>query len=215
MPLKAKSPSDPLQTPVQYVKGVGPHLAQLLQKKGVTTAYDLFYYFPHRYLDRRKIDPIRNLRPGKEKCVVGEVVGIGTRPLGRSRKRICEMVVSDNTGVIVIVWFHFNEKYLKKKYQAGNKVLIFGECQMFGAQKQFVHPDIEDWDEDSGQSDLPIVPVYPLTDGLYQKTIRKIISNALGSYLKFLKESPLTVRSSGKTEVTLQEALAKIHHPPP
>src|SRR2546425_1005304 len=136
---------DPLRTPVQFVKGVGPILSALLGKRGVTVVSDLFTYFPHRYLDRRKLDTLRALTPGKEKCVVAEVVGCGARPLGRSRRRIFEMTVTDGTGVAVVAWFHFNEKYLRKLYPAGKKILISGECQYFGSQKQFVHPDIEEW----------------------------------------------------------------------
>ncbi|MBI4412458.1 MAG: ATP-dependent DNA helicase RecG [Deltaproteobacteria bacterium] len=220
---------DPLQTPVQYVKGVGPYISSLLAKKGVSAVSDLFYYFPLRYLDRRQIDAIRKLQPGKEKCVVGQVVGIGVRSLGRSRRRICEMVVSDETGVALVVWFHFNEKYLKKKYPTGKKLLIFGECQFFGAQKQFVHPEIEEWDEESAASDVPIVPVYPLTEGLYQKTIRKIVFNVVEGYLKYLEETPLTVRAGGgetlppqsgavpgggKPPISLKESIEQIHRPP-
>ncbi|MBI2340003.1 MAG: ATP-dependent DNA helicase RecG [Deltaproteobacteria bacterium] len=232
LPVKA-SGRDPLQTPVQYVKGVGPYISSLLAKKGVSQVSDLFYYFPLRYLDRSKIDSIRKLQPGKEKCIVGQVVGMGTRTMGRRQRKICEMVISDDTGVALVVWFHFNEKYLQKKYPAGKKLLIFGECQFFGAQKQFVHPDIEEWDEDETASKasergrlhpaLPVegalpapmmIPVYPLTEGLYQKTIRKIVFNALDGYLDYLEETPLTVRAEGKTPMSLKESIEKIHRPP-
>lgn len=225
---------DPLTTPVQFVKGVGPYLASVLEKKGIKTVYDLFYYFPIRYLDRRKIDSIRNLTPGKEKCVAATVVGCGIRPLRNSRRRIFEMVVTDQTGIALIVWFHFNEKYLKGLYPAGKKVLIAGECQLYGQQKQFVHPEIEDWDEDweargsglarpsaqgglgeaSGQSPMSIVPVYSLTEGLYQKTVRKILKSALDKFLPSLEESPLSVRQSGEVKWSLSHAIAHIHSPP-
>lgn len=204
--------SDPLHTPVQFVKGVGPVLSSLLEKKGVRTVSDLFTYFPHRYLDRRKLDTLRTLTPGKDKCVVAEVVGCGARLLGRTRRRIFEMTVTDGTGVAVVAWFHFSEKYLRKLYPAGKKILISGECQYFGSQKQFVHPDIEEWDEEGGAH--PIVPIYPLTEGLYQKTIRKIIANALEKYLEFLEETSLTVRD-GEVKLSLKEAIQKIHYPPP
>lgn len=205
---------DPLHTPVQYVKGVGPYLSSVLEKKEVQTVQDLFYYFPIRYLDRRRVDTIRSLTPGKQKCIRGQVVGTGVRPLQRSRKRIFEMVVSDDTGVAIIVWFHFNEKYLKKIYPSGKKLFIAGDCQIFGNNKQFVHPDIEEWDDEGGGPSHPIVPVYPLTEGLYQKTVRKIVSNALNNYLPHLEETPLSVRAEGKTKLSLAESIEKIHHPP-
>ncbi|MDO8519186.1 MAG: ATP-dependent DNA helicase RecG, partial [Deltaproteobacteria bacterium] len=206
-----KGMNDPLLTPVQFVKGVGPVLGSLLEKKGIRTVADLFTYFPHRYLDRRRVDTLRTLTPGKEKCVIAEVVGCASRPLGRSRRRIFEMTVADSTGVAIIVWFHFNERYLKKIYTPGKKILIAGECALYGLQKQFTHPEIEIWDEEGPAH--PIVPVYPLTDGLYQKTIRKIVANALEKYLESLEETPLSVRE-GEVKISLKDSLRSIHHPP-
>lgn len=167
-----------------------------------------------RYLDYRQIQKIRTLTPGPQKCLVGEVVGLGTRPLGGSRRKICEMVVSDGTGIALVVWFHFNEKYLKKLYPTGKKILVAGDCQRFGAKIQFAHPEIEEWDDDSG-SGLSFVPVYPLTEGLYQKTIRKIIRQALDQFLPALEESPYSVRASGDAKLSMRESIAAIHAPPP
>jgi ATP-dependent DNA helicase RecG len=108
-------PEDPLQTPIQFVKGVGPFIGELLAKKGIQTVFDLFYYFPIRYLDRRKLETIRQLTPGKSKCLVATVVGGASRPLGKTRRRVFEMVVNDSTGIALLTWFHYNEAFLKKK----------------------------------------------------------------------------------------------------
>jgi len=211
------SERDPNKTPVQFLKGVGPYIAGLLDKKGIHSVYDLFYYFPVRYLDRRKIDTLRQLQPGKDKTVLVEVLGCGSRMAGR--RRIFEVAVKDATGIAVLSWFHFNEKFLRGKYPAGKKMLVFGTCTRFGQQKQFIHPDTEDWEEEEGgspQAAAPraLVPVYALTEGLHQKTIRKIIDNALNEYLEYLEESPLSVRAEG-TQLSLKESIGYIHRPPP
>ncbi len=203
----------PLKTPVQFVKGVGPYLATLLAKKGLVTVRDLLYFLPVNYLDRRLILPIRQLTPGPDRCIKADVVGGASRSLGGSRRRIFELLVKDETGIALLIWFHFNEKYLQKKYPAGKKLMVFGTCQLFGAQKQFVHPEIEEEDEDEKGKGLPILPVYSLTEGFYQKVMRRIVFNALDYFLKHLEETPLSVRPEGST-LGLAEALEKIHRPP-
>lgn len=201
----------PFETPIQFLKGVGPYLGNILEKRGIKTVLDLLYHFPTKYLDYRHIDTIRTLTPGKNKCIIAEVIGIASRPLGRSRKRIGEMSITDGTGVMKVVWFHFNEKYLKSKYPSGKKVFIAGECQHYGGIKQFTHPDILD----VGQSlpDQNILPIYPLSEGLHQKTLHKIIQNAIKTHLDFIKECPYTVRASGESQITIKEALFNIHQP--
>lgn len=204
---------NPLLTPVQYVKGVGPYLSDLLEKTGTRTVLDLLYYFPNRYIDRRQLCTTRTLTPGKNRSFVGEVVGLASRPLKNQRRRILEMLVKDQTGIVLVVWFHFNEKYFQKKYPTGKKIFISGECQFYREHKQFVHPDIEDWDEEAQEIKNPILPVYPLTEGLYQKTIRKIIKNALDNYLQYLEDSPFSVRATGDTKIGLQDSVRQIHFP--
>lgn len=201
---------DPVKVQVQFLKGVGPYVAGLLNKKGIFTAYDLFYHFPIRYINRGSISSLRQLTAGKEKTVLVEVVGCGTRIAGR--RRLFEVLVKDETGIAVLTWFHFNEKFLRGKYSIGKKLLVFGTCTHFGAQKQFIHPETEDWEEDEDEVQQALVPVYSLTEGLHQKTLRKIIFRALDDYLPFLKETPLSVRDEGTT-LSLKESLQHIHRP--
>ncbi|MBX7148008.1 ATP-dependent DNA helicase RecG [bacterium] len=205
----------PLTTPVQFVKGVGPYIAGLLEKRDVRTVSDLLYYFPFKYLDRRQIDTSRTLQNGPNKSFVGEVVGVGSRPMGRNfRRKIYEMVLKDQTGLVLVVWFNGNEKYLKKQYPIGKKLLVFGECQYYKNHKQFTHPEISEWDEEEGAALPPIIPVYPLTEGLYQKTIRKIIFHTLDQYLKDIDDTNITVRASGESKVGLHESILHLHKPP-
>lgn len=206
---------NPLDTPVQFVKGVGPYVSDLLAKRGIKSVYDLLYCFPFRYVDRRQIDSIRALVPGKDKSIIATVVGMDSRPLGKSRRKILEMVVTDGAGVALVSWFRFNAVYFKKIYPAGKKILITGECQFYRHQKQFVHPEIEEWDETENNASHPIQPVYPLTEGLYQKNIRKIIGQAITQYLEHVEDSPYTVRASGESSLGLKVAIKNIHYPPP
>src|SRR3989338_5337935 len=88
-------PDDPATHPVRYLPGVGPRIGELLAAKGIETASDLIHFFPYRYLDRRRLDPIRTLSPGP-KTVVGKVLSAGLLYLGR--RRIYEIVLGDDTG---------------------------------------------------------------------------------------------------------------------
>lgn len=208
------SMSDPLQSSVQYLKGVGPYLSKLLAKRNVHEIADLLYYFPNRYLDRSRIDTIRNLQAGKEKTIIAEVVGASKRSLARSRRGIYEILVKDEQAVCMLVFFQFNETYLRKKYPPGKKILISGECKIYRETKQFVHPDIQDWDDEADQASRPFVPVYPLTEGLHQKTLRRIITNAIDQHLDLIEESSLSVRAEGEVKLGLKESIAALHFPP-
>lgn len=205
---------DPLTTPVQYVKGVGPHIAALLEKRGIATVADLLYTLPFRYIDRRRIDTIRSLTPGSDRTVIAQVVGGRVRFLGRGPRRIYELTIADDGAMAAILFFHFRESWLKKRFPVDKRILVHGECQVYGAQKQFVHPEIEDWEGETTSSLHPIVPVYPLTEGLYQRTMRRILGNAVHDYLPHLEETPFAVRATGEEKISLREAIEKIHFPP-
>lgn len=172
----------PLATPVQYVKGVGPVIAAKLLRMGILTVGDLLAVTPIRYLDRRRILPISELIVGKDRTVVGIVARKGISFLGKRKKRIYEMVIEDGVGQVSAKFFNFNTKYFEQKYPIGTKVLLSGDISNFGRTYQFIHPEMETLGVDEEQSIGKIVPIYPLTEGLYQKTMRKIVRNAWDAY---------------------------------
>ena len=88
---------------VQYVKGIGPVRAEALQQIGITTVSDLLYNFPRRYLDRRNVQPISDLKIGVEATVLGKVIGQGTRQT--KRRRVYQVTIQDDSGVLSCVWF--------------------------------------------------------------------------------------------------------------
>ena len=178
-----------LATSVQYVKGVGPFLAKKLAKLNVFTVEDLFYLVPARYVDRRKIYPIEEVPEGKEITVIGHVQSSGAVLLGRKGKQIYQVIVADKTGKISAKWFHFYLPRMKTVFQVGAKVLLAGEVIRYRNTLQFIHPDVEVLDKESEalESGGKILPVYPLTEGLYQKTLRRIIRNAWDHFGQYLR----------------------------
>lgn len=182
--------SHPLTTPVQYVKGVGPAIAAKLARMGIATVGDLLAVTPIRYVDRRHVHGISELSPGKDRTIVGNIISSKISFIGRRRKRIYEITVQDETGSTVsAIFFNFHEKYFEQRYPIGARVLVSGDLSDFGSRQNFIHPEVEVFNSKDGENASvgKIIPVYPLTEGLYQKTMRKIVRNAWDNYNGHIK----------------------------
>lgn len=185
------SMSDLLSNSVQYVKGVGPNLAKLLSKKGIATLEDALYFVPRAYEDRRRITPIRSLRMGETATVFATVQSF--KSTGKYRRTRSEAVISDESGSLKLQWFH-SFPGLKDEFQVGNKVLVYGEVRAFGANVLMVHPDYELVKETKDGRPVissnfgRIVPIYSETEGLHQKTLRRLMRECLKVTLPTLEE---------------------------
>ncbi len=169
---------------IQYVKGVGPRLAELFKKKDIYTVEDALYFLPRTYEDRKNFIPIKNLIVGPQQTSVGLIRRVAQVPLQSGRGKIFEITVTDPTGFIRLKWFHFNLKYMLTRYKIGQKVVFTGDVKIFRYQKEMTHPDIEIIEDDKDSLHFGrIVPVYSETEGLYQKTIRRILSQILNTSL--------------------------------
>src|SRR5829696_7169549 len=134
-------PTDYLQTPLQFLKGVGPRRAADLQRVGLTTIEDLLYRFPIRYEDRGDFQPIAKLRPGMSASVAGEVVGCGVRPTRRPRFRIFELLIRDATGSLRAIWF--NQPFLNDVFRPHQRVILFGKLELTSQGLQMQNPQYE------------------------------------------------------------------------
>lgn len=204
------------ETPVQFLKGVGPHLAELLQKKSVYTAWDLLFYLPIKYVDRRKIHSVKTLPVDKKQTFLAEIVSYSVKTLGKTRRRILEILIGEKGFYATAVFFQFHEAGLMKRFPPGSKVLFFGDVKYFGGVKSVAHPEMEIWDEDEGLGPR-IYPFYSLTEGLYQKTLRKIFEKNLDALvgLTDFEEDPRSVREdAGSVKISLKEAFCHVHEPP-
>ncbi|PKN33338.1 MAG: DNA helicase RecG [Deltaproteobacteria bacterium HGW-Deltaproteobacteria-19] len=176
-----------LATPARYVRGVGPRISALLEKKGLVTVEDLLYFLPRRYEDRREIRKISAAIFGRRETVVGKVAAAGFRQFGR--RRVFEAAVDDGTGTLLCKWFQGGSAYLKRVFQEGSTVILTGEIRGFLGGKEMIHPDYEVLDDEEGAESLHfrrIVPVYSETEGLYQKVLRRILAEVLEEYAAHL-----------------------------
>jgi len=204
-----------LQTPVQYLKGVGPRRAALFKSVGVETVEDLLYYIPRRYLDRSTVTTISQLRPQQSATVIGRVQTAGFQ---RGRRRRFTVILSDRTGFLNCTWFHGLE-YLPKRFQTGDTVAVSGTVTLYQG-KQMTHPEFEIL---SGEDDELIhtgrvVPLYSSTAELRKahldsRGLRRIIKPALDRIKDAIPEVlPPAVRSSNRL-MNRAEALENIHFP--
>jgi len=165
-----------LETPVQFVKGVGPQRARLMARLGIVTIGDLLTLYPRRYEDRRSLKKIGELVHGEVESVCGTV---GTIKNVRPRKglTVTRVLLSDSTGTVTAVWF--NQLYLSRQFQPGQRVVVYGKVELgpFGASISV--SDFEIIESNDFLSAARIVPVYPLTEGLSQRIFRWLISASL------------------------------------
>lgn len=172
-----------LSRSLEFVKGIGPRLAERLKKKGLASVEDLLYYLPIRYEDRTRIKRIRELAPGMTETVIAEVLAAGEVRYGR--RRVYEIAVGDGSGVLKLKWFNFRPTYMQR-YRQGQWYAVFGAVSEFGRQIEMIHPDMvlyEQEEEKEGPcAESGIVPVYSQIENLHQKTIRKIVRSAVDAY---------------------------------
>ena len=219
--------ADPLQGPLQYLKGVGPRRAADLKRAGLSTVEDLLYRFPTRYEDRGHFQTIASLRPGVAASVCGEVLSCGIRPTRRPRFRIFEMLVRDATGSLRAIWF--NQPFLNDVFHPHQRVILFGKLeltphglQMQSPQYEIVSGVDEGGDEaEAGPDDEPetvhtgrIVPIYEKTGQLTAKMQRALVHQALHALPPILPDPlPEQVRRRQHL-IDRRDALDQVHFPP-
>jgi ATP-dependent DNA helicase RecG len=156
--------------------GIGGQTAQRLEKLGIRTVQDLIFHLPHRYEDRTRVYPIGSLMPGMTVLICGKVEFTDILPRGR-KSLVCR--ISDGTGFISLKFFHFSASQ-HNALRPGTLLSCFAEVRNGFAGLEMVHPEYKIISgPDSCVTETCLTPVYPLTEGLRQATLRKAIKQAL------------------------------------
>ena len=203
-----------LETEVQYVKGVGTKLAQVLSKLNIYTLGDLLFHLPRRYEDRRQFRKIAHARPGDAVTVSGRLVTVDNVKV--RNLTLTKAYLDDGSGVLELVWY--NQPYMKDTLTKlrNSQIVAYGIIKESPYGLQMETPEWEDLpdgaDPDSLLSVNRIVPIYPLTEGIRQKRMRQIIWNAV-QYAHLAPEIlPRSVRERLGL-MPIQHALQQIHFP--
>jgi len=219
-----------LSTPVQYVKGIGPRLAEMLATKEIRTVDDLLHYLPFRYEDRLNPRGIAELRPGEMATVIAEVRNSG---LFRTRRMpIFQMIAGQGRARLKCLWFH--GAYLQGRFQPGQLVALYGKVEEDRGELQIVQPQFEILSDPSTQgegsssaspedqlaSSLEVGRIVPIYESAGQgrltaRWFRRIIRSALENLTADLPENiPAAVRARLGL-ISTGEALWKVHWPDP
>ena len=213
-------PPSKLETPVTYVRGVGPRVAKILEEKGILVAEDLLYHLPFRYEDRQHPRSLDELKPGEMASVIGEIRG--TALLRTKRMPIFEMTVGQGNLAMKCVWF--NGSYLQGRFHAGQTIALFGKVEpsrstrnMKMIQPQFeLLPGVSEDEETRLLEVGRITPVYESLGGsaLASRWQRKVIFRLLESIRGAVPEClpPSMLERLGLPD--RETALAHAHFPP-
>ncbi len=210
-----------LGSPIQFIKGVGPRLAEALARLNVATVEDALYLVPNRYEDRRELQKIVALRPGRLEAFVGTILESGSQQT-KGGKSFFEVVIGDESGSITCKWFRFNARYMTNNWREGRRGIFTGEVSQFGYQREVHHPEVEWLVEGETSVDFMakdplnfgrILPVYPLTEGLHQKSLRKIMKEIVDTHAAHLEEALPTEVIKRQGLLPLAQALHQVHFP--
>jgi ATP-dependent DNA helicase RecG len=202
-----------LDTEVQYVKGVGPRVAAVLGKLNIFTARDLLYHFPRRYEDRTHFARIASLEHGETTTIRGTVL-TADNVSTRGRLVLTKVVVDDGSGCVVLTWF--NQKFRKEQFMKlrGHEIVAYGTVAAGRWGVEMSSPEIEVYSEESDPlSSGRVVPIYPLTEGIFQINLRKIISGALDLYAGLVEETLPEDLRDRLDLLDAREAIRNIHFP--
>ncbi|MBC7475484.1 MAG: ATP-dependent DNA helicase RecG, partial [Candidatus Sericytochromatia bacterium] len=183
------------ERPVQFIKGIGPKLAENLASAGIINIKDLFRHYPRKHLDYANRTQIKNCKIGQLVTIWGSIKDVNCfTPPNNKNITILSITVSDSTGKVKSSWFYggankYMQEQYKRRFPIGAQVLLSGEIKLDKYTKSFAidKPEVEvlgnvDIDEVDSIHTNRIVPVYPLVEGLNLKWLRKTIKIALDTY---------------------------------
>ena len=207
-----------LETPIEYLKGVGPQRGDLLRKEMNIHKYgDLINLYPNRYIDRTRYFKINQLvNSNSEVQIVGKVVHIKTIDQGKGKSRLVATFL-DDTGQMELVWFQ-GQKWVKESLKLNTVYVIFGKVTQFGSVFNMAHPEMELLEEHKTALRSAMQPVYPSTEklnnkGVTNKVINKMMMQLFSETHQLFSETlPVSIIEELKL-IPKKDALVNIHFP--
>jgi ATP-dependent DNA helicase RecG len=203
-------PEDPLQTPVQFLRGVGPKRAELLARIELRTVADLLWNLPRDILDLTDVRRVADLEPDRVQSVRGRVVDLDGRELSRGRN-LSAVLLNCDGEYLRGVWF--NQPWMLKKFRPEQVVLFSGKPKRSAGRWEISNPTIQWLDEDEAPTSGGVLPRYGLTEGLRMHEMRRIIRAAVEEFAPFVVDAlPREFREAAGLPA-LADALRSLHTP--
>ena len=197
-----------LQKSVQYIKNVGPSRVKLLNKLNIKTLQDLITYFPRNYEDRGIAKKLSDCKDGEEALIKGVAITKVSENFA-GKLKIYRLVIRDGENPCTITWY--NQSYVKNIFKIGNTYNFYGKVDTKLGRYEMKSPifDESGVNKNTGK----IIPIYPLTYGISQNTIRKIIENGVDEVYGNLEETLPDYIIERYKLMGLNDAIKKVHFP--
>lgn len=197
-----------LNSSLTTIQGIGPALSEKFERLGIKTIRDLLYFLPRRYDDFSNLKPISRLQYGDEVSLMGTVWEAGLKHT-RGGAKIFQAILSDGSGTLQCTWF---SEYIASQIKRGMQIVVSGKVDEYLGRLTLQHPEWELLDQELLHT-ARIVPVYPLTEGLYNKTIRKITKRTVDYWAPRIQDNlPDSILKSAGL-MSLPTALTQAHFP--
>jgi ATP-dependent DNA helicase RecG len=194
---------------ITVIKGIAAAISDRFAKLGVHTIRDLLYFFPNRHLDYSHLQIVSQLKEGNEQTIMANVWEVRlTMPGGR---RSTEATLGDESGNVRAVWF--NNPYIARQMKSGGRIVMSGRVKIFAGRPVFESPEWELAEDKELVHTGRLVPLYPLTSGLHQRQVRKIVKTVVDDWAGKLPEfMPVNIIRQ-LTLLGLNEAVSQAHFP--
>ena len=207
----SKQPVAKLSQPVQFLKGVGPDRAALLEKLGLRTAADLLFYFPRTYQDFTELHQVAELEDNQDANIVGRVTDVDQMITGNGT-HILYVLIQQHRQYLRATWF--NQPYMLQKFRFDQRVLVRGKAKLKGGRFQMNHPKVIWLDSDQDvESHSQLSPIYPLTEGINQRQMRNMISAAIEQCAVLVQEAFPDQLRDQLDVCGIEQAIRQVHAP--
>jgi ATP-dependent DNA helicase RecG len=212
VPVPARQPTlaEVLATPVEFVRGVGPERAALLRRIDVRAVGELIFLFPRDYQDLSDRRAIAELDEDGMQTVRGEVVEVDARSSGFGKSQVGVLVRQGN-DYLRAIWF--NQPFMRDKFREGQHVLFSAQPRLRGGRWEMAHPRVTWLDGAEDEPAMRLLPLYPLTEGLTQYQLRRMVAGAVEQYGSALEEVFPERLLKEYDLLPLAAALSAIHSP--
>jgi len=203
-------------TPIQFLKGVGPVLGGLLERRGLPTVGDLLCHFPRAYEDRKAARQISSLSEGDVVSIRCKIRTVTAIPMGRSQRKIYDVAVVDASGLIHCKFFRVPYRGYFERFLPDQEIRVVGKVIRYRGKLEFHHPDLRPIAPEDELLKDEVIPIYPEIDNITSGRLERLISSALLALTKekaFLESLPISVLKKYSL-LDREQALKLIHRPP-